>query len=60
MNAPHFFGLVFCIGATLYIPEDAKIVPIIISNPLGAIIKNVNSSVFCEEKRNKKSIDNRF
>ncbi|WP_051929345.1 hypothetical protein [Flavobacterium sp. 83] len=30
------------------------------NNPLGAIIKNVNSSVFCVVKRNKKCIENRF
>ena len=29
-------------------------------NPLGVIIKNVNSSVFCAVKRDKKSIENRF
>ncbi len=29
-------------------------------NPLGVIIKNVNSSVFCGVKRNKKCIENRF
>jgi len=27
---------------------------------LGAIIQNVSSSVFCEVKRNKKCIENRF
>ena len=29
-------------------------------NRLGVIIKNVSSSVFCAEKRNKKCIENRF
>ena len=29
-------------------------------NPLGAIIQNVSSSVFCAVKRNKKCIENRF
>ena len=30
------------------------------TQPLGAIIKNVSSSVFYEEKRGKKCIENRF
>jgi len=29
-------------------------------NPLGVIIKNVNSSVFCAVKRSKKYIENSF
>ena len=33
---------------------------IVIANPLGVIIKNVSSSVFCVVKRNKKCIENRF
>ncbi len=32
----------------------------IANNPLGVIIKNVYSSVFCAVKRNKKCIENRF
>ena len=30
------------------------------NHPLGVIIKNVSSSVFCEVKRSKKCIENRF
>ena len=32
----------------------------IILNPLGVIVQNVSSSVFCGVKRNKKCIENRF